>query len=1362
MPALSEVIGESPAIRAVKEQCARLVALRGETRRLPSVLLQGETGTGKGLMARALHAASPRRDAPFVDVNCAAIPETLLEAEMFGFERGAFTDARQAKPGLFQTAHRGTIFLDEVGLLPEALQAKLLKVIEERTVRRLGATRSEPVDVWILTGTNEDMAAAVRERRFREDLYHRLAVLTITLPPVRARGDDVVRLAEHFLARACSDYGFAQKTLSADARASLLAYRWPGNVRELGNVIERAALLGEGSELTAASLGLSTASVAEDATAPEPLTLDAAVSAVEREQLLDALRVTGGNVSRAAGRLGISRNTMRYRMEKYGLGREGPAASIQKPRAQRAAPVRAERAGTPVAPPAAAPLAVPDEVPTPAGIRWERRRLTFVRAELSGVSLDRPQSSRELETVVEKVQTFGGRIEELGLTGVFAVFGVEPSEDAPRRAVLAAMAMRNAIARDAVARLRVAVHVEQCLVARVQRNASVDLDAKREATQILAGLLAVAGDAPITVSDAAAPFLERRFELVPLGEPGSGRRLVGRERVGLAPAGRMGPFIGRERELDLLRNHLKLAAGGAGQVVGIVGEPGIGKSRLLFELRHALPSGVAYLEGRCLSHGAAIPYLPIVDLVRASCGIGETDEPETVVARVGAALGAEQLDAAERARYLLHLLGIKDGADGVDDMDPDVVRSRLFETLRQLWVQRSRREPLVIVAEDLHWVDGASEACLASVVDTIPRAAILLVAVHRPGYRPPWINRSYVAQIALPPLAQPDSRTLVRAAIGDAGVPDPVLDVILAKAEGNPFFLEELTRVVRDDPDAALAVPDTVEAVLLARIDRLTPEEKRVLQCAAVIGRRVPVALLRDLVARPGESLRRTLASLQAAEFLYASGVGSDEEYAFKHALTQDVAYASLFVDERQTLHASVVELIEARAGDRLDDHIDALAHHAFESGVADKAARYFRQAGLRAAARSAHREAVVCFEKAREAGRRLPQDTATVQESIDLLVDLRMSLVPLGELDRIHDCLLEAEALALQLDDQRRLGRLSAYMANYYFMTGDQGRALESGQRALAIATRLDDFALEVESQYRLGQVHYALGDYARGIEILEQCVTSLTGDFVYERFNLPGLPSVISRTWLVQCLSEHGEFAAGLAAGEEAVRIAETVNHPFSLAFAYWGVGHLLLRQGDVARATAVLERGFGVCERWEISVWLSRFASTLGYAYAADGRVAEALPLLERAVEDATSRGMAVYRALFAVSLSEGYLRAGRLTDADQLARRALDLARTHRQRGNEAWALRLLGEIAAQDDGGDLGDAERYLGGAIGLAAELGMRPLEAHCRRALGALARRRGDPAAARDELERAIARFRAMGMVRWLRPAEAERAALG
>ena len=332
--ALADLIGESPEIRTLRGQVSRLFAPHRALLRLPPVLILGETGTGKGLLARAIHQAGARASGPFVAVNCAAIPENLLEGELFGFERGAFTDARQAKAGLFQTANRGTLFLDEIGALPFALQAKLLTALEERAVRRLGGLRSEPVDLSIVAATSEHLPTAVRDRRFREDLYHRLAAITLTLPPLRERGVDIVRLAEHYLAQACRDYSVPQKQLEPDACAALLRHRWPGNVRELANTMARLAIMTEEVFVTAATLATMLDVQKEAPSVPvasAPPTFREQVDDFERAHLLTALTTAAWNKSRAARTLGIARNTLRYRIEKHGIqppDDSGPAVAF--------------------------------------------------------------------------------------------------------------------------------------------------------------------------------------------------------------------------------------------------------------------------------------------------------------------------------------------------------------------------------------------------------------------------------------------------------------------------------------------------------------------------------------------------------------------------------------------------------------------------------------------------------------------------------------------------------------------------------------------------------------------------------------------------------------------------------------------------------------------------------------------------------------------------------------------------------------------------------------------------------------------------------------------------------------------------
>jgi two-component system response regulator HydG len=308
--AFREIVGESAALRAALERAARVLP-HGEA----TILVTGETGTGKELLARALHYGGPRADAPFVEVNCAAIPANLLESELFGYERGAFTDAKTAKPGLFEAAEGGSLFLDEIDRLALELQSKLLRTLEQKTTRRLGATTSRRFDVRLIAATNADLSAEVHAGRFREDLFYRLNVVSLELPPLRARGDDVTRLAEFFLRKFSVQYALPEPALTAEVRAALLAHAWPGNVRELRNVIERALLLSTPGTLELTEVETRAPRLSTDGALPFPARLSEVVQAAARAML----EVTAGNRSEAARRLGISRS----RLQRLLRGDEG-------------------------------------------------------------------------------------------------------------------------------------------------------------------------------------------------------------------------------------------------------------------------------------------------------------------------------------------------------------------------------------------------------------------------------------------------------------------------------------------------------------------------------------------------------------------------------------------------------------------------------------------------------------------------------------------------------------------------------------------------------------------------------------------------------------------------------------------------------------------------------------------------------------------------------------------------------------------------------------------------------------------------------------------------------------------------------
>jgi tetratricopeptide (TPR) repeat protein len=706
-------------------------------------------------------------------------------------------------------------------------------------------------------------------------------------------------------------------------------------------------------------------------------------------------------------------------------------------------------------------------------------------------------------------------------------------------------------------------------------------------------------------------------------------------------------------------------------------------------------------------------------------------------------------------------------------LDPPQRRQQTLDALRRLLLRESRVQPLVIVCENLQWIDTETQAFLDSLVDCLSTARILLLVNYRLEYQHTWARKPYYTQLRLDPLPPASAQTLLQALLGDDSGLAPLKRILVERTAGNPFFLEESVRTLVESqvlvgelgayrlarPLSTIQVPATVQAVLAARMDRLPPEDKTLLQTAAVIGKDVPFPLLHAIVELPEESLRAALTHLQAAEFLYEASLFPELEYMFKHALTQEVAYGGLLQERRRTLHARVVEAIEQLYPDRIGAHVERLAYHALRGEGWEKALRYCRQAGAKGAARSAHREAVECFEQALLALQHLPERQDTREQAIDLRFSLRNALLPLGEHGQIYEHLRAAQTLAEVLRDERRLGQACAYMAEYFRMTGNAAHAVESGERALTLATALGDSTLQVMATFYVGTAYQALGTYRRAVDCFRRNVAALTGERSRERFGMTGLPAVMSRTWLVSCLADLGAFDEGTARGEEAVGMAEAVEHAFSLTQAYFALGTLSLRKGDLSKAIPVLERGLDVCQTANILTWLPPGASALGYAYSLAGRVTEALPLLQQAAAQNTTRGLSAGHARWVTYLSEAYLLAGHIDEASRLAHRALTFARDVKARGNEAYALRLLGEIQAHQDPTAAEAAETAYQQALALADELGMSPLLAHCHLGLGSLYTKMGRLAPARAELSTAIERFEAMEMTFWLPRAEAMRA---
>ena len=1035
-------------------------------------------------------------------------------------------------------------------------------------------------------------------------------------------------------------------------------------------------------------------------------------------------------------------------------------------------------------------------------LEGERKQVTVLFADLKGsmeLLADRdPEEARQLldpvlERMMAAVHRYEGTVNQVMGDGIMALFGAPVAhEDHAVRACYAALAMQDAIRRYSAevrrthgveVQIRVGLNSGEVVVRAISNDLHMDYSAIGQTTHLAARMEQLAPPGSIRLTSDTLRLAEGWVQITPLGPvpvkglpaPVEMCELVGagpaRTRLQAFAVRGLTPFVGRQAELAALHEALEQAGAGHGQVVAVIGEPGVGKTRLFHEFTHASRTqGWLLLESSSTSYGKATPYLPVIDLLKAYFQIEDRDDGRRMREKLTGRLLTLDPTLGPTLPAFLALLEVPVEDPAWQALEPVQRRQRTLDALKRLLLRESQVQSLLLVFENLHWLDAETQTFLDGLVESLPTARLLLLVNYRPEYQHGWRNKTYYAQLRLDPLPPASAEALLQSLLGGSPDLEPLKQRLIDRTQGNPFFLEESVRTLVETqglvgtPGAyrlarvlpSIQVPVTVQAVLAARIDRLSPEEKQLLQTAAVIGTEVPLALLQAMAEVPEEPLRLGLTHLQAAEFLYETRLFPDIEYTFKHALTQQVAYETLLQERRRALHARIVAALETLAGDRVAEQVERLAHHALRGEVWDKALAYLRQAGEKTLARSAYREAVGYFEQALSALPHLPEQRDTREQAIDLRLALRSALRPLGDLGRILAALREAEGLAEALDDTRRLGQVSRFLSNYFFLVGAYEQAIAAAQRALALATTGGDVVLQALANRFLGQAYEGQGNYRRAIDCFGQTVASLEGARRRERFGQVLLPAVASRAQLASCHAALGMFAEGRAFGEEGLRIAEAVAHPGSLMWAYWGVGLVSLRQGDLPRALPQFERAMGICQAADLPGYFPAMAAALGAAYTLGGRVTDAVPLLTQALEQTTASEGVGDPVHCSLSLGEAQVLIGRLEEAHALTEGALAHARAHQERGHQAYALRLLGDIAARREPLEHDQAEAHYRQALALAGELGMRPLVAHCHLGLGTLYAAIGQREQARTELSAAIALYRAMEMTFWLPQAEA------
>jgi len=1033
----------------------------------------------------------------------------------------------------------------------------------------------------------------------------------------------------------------------------------------------------------------------------------------------------------------------------------------------------------------------------------ERRQLTIMACNIVGSAalsarLD-PEDMHDLiaifhKAVADAVSRFDGFVAQYLGDGAHIYFGYPAArEHDAEQAVRAGLAILGAVGTltaSSGVTLQTSIGIATGLVVVGERPGTGD-ELQRiaigEAPNVAAKLLALASPSEVVIAASTHRLVGRMFdcrELAAIEVKGQPQPVeawqvhgetAGVSRFEARRTGELYPLVGRQEEIELLLRRWHQAKLGEGSVVLLSGEPGIGKSRIAESLLSRLDGEPhARLRYFCSPHHTHSPLYPFIVQLEQAAGFEPGSDATAKLDKLEALLKPSATNLARDVALFAELLGLP-----ADERYPALAVSPAQKremTLTSILAQLdsvAAQSPVLIVIEDVHWIDPTSLDLLDRLVARVATMPVLLVVTVRPEFQPTWVGQPHVTMLPLSRLGRRDSAGIIAGITKDKALPGAIVEQIVSHTDGVPLFIEELTSallesgLLRETTDAymldgplpTLAIPTSLQASLVARLDRLA-SVKDVAQIGAAIGREFSHEMIGAVASLNPEDLDAALERLTASGLISRRGTPPEATYSFKHALVQDAAYATMLKSRRRQLHASIANVLVERFAALAESLPEVVAHHFTEAGLMSEAISHWLKAGRLARARSANREAVSAFERARSLLETLPESQSTLEQGCDVRLELRPVLLELGSSLRMLECLREAEALAGRLNDDRRRGRVYGFMTVAHSLRGELNEALAAGSRALEAAGRLQDLRLRIVATSLLVQVHHARGEYDRVIELATGNLAALPADWVHETFGLGGPPAVWDRGCLIQSLAELGRFAEAARYEAEMIRLAEPTQHAFTISMALFSASGLHLAKGDWAQARCHIERWVAVARTgnsflhlpWGIasSAWP---LAQLGETSEALARIREGEPLLERQVVI----GLLASITWFYCSLGRACLLLGRRDDARRLGDRALEFCSS--QPGFEAHALHLLGDVATHPDQFDAERGETHYRRALALAERLGMRPLVAHCHFGLGKVYLRTSKRNQARDHLTVAATMYRDMDMPFWQEQAETREA---
>jgi len=982
-------------------------------------------------------------------------------------------------------------------------------------------------------------------------------------------------------------------------------------------------------------------------------------------------------------------------------------------------------------------------------LQGERKQVTVLFADVAGFTqlsekLD-PEEVHDLirpalDIMADEIHAYEGTVSQFTGDGLMALFGAPLAhEDDPQRAIYAALAMQPRLQeygeklkpRGLELTMRIGINTGLVMVGSVGDDLAMEYTALGDTVNLASRMESSAEPGTVQVSESTHQLTQGYFEFHDLGEmevkgkekPVHAwrvlRALPTKGRIAASLARGLSPFVGRERELDNLNYSYLQTKGGQGQVVGIVGEPGVGKSRLLLQFRESLPQDeCTYLEGGCIHYGEAIAYLPILRVLRNYFDIGEGEVEIESKRKMEERLSSLDGQLSHILPPLQELLSLSVDDDTYLSLEPAQRRERVFEAVRYLLIAESQKKPLVLAIEDLQWMDRTSEEFLSSLIDSIPGTAILLLLLYRPDYTPAWSSKTYYRQMLVDQLSDEPSTKLVDAILSEGEVSYEIREFIVTKTAGNPLFIEEMTRalleaesITKDNEHYVLSgepsdiqVPDTIQGIIASRLDRLSKELKETIQVASVIGREFSLRLLEEVIST-GNPIKPLLMQLQSLEFIYEKALFPEPEYIFKHTLTQEVAYNSLLLKRRKEMHWKIGQATERLHPDSLEDFYETLAYHYPRSEDNENAIAYLKLSADKSAKNYSPWEAVRLYQEAINILDAQPESEERNESKLEVCLAIQNPLLMLSYPEESLEILHEAERLAEELKDKRSLATVYPLCARYYSAIGNILMGIEYSKKCIDVAEKMGDIdsmaraAFDAcNSLFHAGNILEVAAISRRVLEVLEKKQK--------EESLLMGSWSTYSGLcgWRGNTLFLLGEFEEAEAVFDKGVRISLEMGDLFGVAFVEFNRCDCFFYSGD-SRIIEHANKTIGIFEETGIETILGAALSFLGFGYYFLGDYEKARDYTKEGLKRQLQSGLPVLLPWENHISSLALLAAGDLEDARTHAEEAVRLSQEYKTRVYEGPGWIALGRIVGEDDPSSIDLAERHIRKGISIAEEI---------------------------------------------------------